>query len=1848
MFAEPREVAEQCSDFDINPANFEGTLAPTDLGFAHDIGYISDNVVEFVLNDFPGQTVLSTSAAAIFGYDYDASATTLYALNYDTNEFGTFDPSTGTFTAIGPSVPGAGENWTGLTIDPSSDTFYASASACGSYSNLYTLDPATGTPTVVGDITGATCVIDIAMNPSGDMYAHDIVTDSMYQVDPSTGAGTLLGPTGYPANYAQGMDFDNDDGTLYIFLYQGGGANVYGTVDLVTGAVTPLATNNPLGEFEGAIPIPGVVTKGTLNGTVTEAGTGNPIDGALVVAENITDTYGFSTDATGFYSDTVNVGTYTVTASMYGYVPGTATGVEVFLDTITTQDFVLDPATFYTVDGYVTDVNTGWPLYASIAIDGYPGDPVWTDPVTGYYSISLAEGVEYTFNVDAWVAGYMPDSRTVGPLVGDTQEDFALDVDVVACEAPGYELVVGFFEDFEASDGGFVPSGTYVDWEWGTPTAWPDSCSSGVNCWGTVLSGNYQNSSNETLLSPVIDLSGETAPLTVFWDQAYHIESSTWDHAYAEVSINGGPFAQMWSHTGGTTQSDWTTYNYDISGAAGGTVQFQFRFDSDSSVSYPGYYIDTISIPTGCEPPDAGGLVVGNVYDGNTMDALVGAEVTNEDLLLFVTEATPDDPAVDDGFYTLFGSTSQYFTATITGGYGPDTEMVTVVDFDTVDQDFYLPAAWLDADPSPLHVTLDWGTGITETLDLSNNGGEDTDFEIKEVAGGYIPLLAVEPLGTTGPIEGWDPSDTAPAEFLGTLPSGIIPEMWGLGTAIPTGAQYQGAGATIDNENFYLFGGYDGLNMDQTLHYDTATGVWTTMTPMPTGRGNIHAYYDFDTGLIYVPGGYSPYLNVLEAYDPGTDTWTTLAPMPVAKSGADGGIVDGKLYLFGGNGGGTNETQIYDIATDTWAMGTSMPGVTHRYGGNVTVDNYIYVVGGFGETTFLRYDTTTDTWEAGPPLNAARNSPNVALSTDGIVYAVGGGDGWTPRYDSEYYDLADWPGGSWTMDVTDPSAFPTIRGGHACASNLLWIEAGSPSHDNNQYWDGLECAWAGAGDVVPWVSEDPITGTVTAMNNMFIAVAFDSSVVSQPGDYYADLKFINDSPYGDLFVPLTMTVNPASDMGKVHGYVTDNCLYDPLEDVYIEMVGGFPISETVTDEDGYYTAWLVEGIYDFVFSLAGYDTFTETVDVVAGETFVLDVGLVPDRPCIEVYPDMFEVWLITETLVYTDPMGMDITNNGGQDLDFDLVEIDGGYAPPLALEPVESNVVLFGDLGFSTDPAGVVASAVPVQPPVPPEAVLITHSLDQSIIAINSVSCNAGGLHTDNGYLRKFTLSDFGITGDFNVTNVQIGIETATGAGGTQPGTMNLYTWNPADAFIYANFTLIGTADTMVADQALTIIDVPVVGTAPAGSTLVVEFFTPNGQTAGNSLFVGSNNLGQTDFTYLAAADCGVPEPIDTGSLGFPGMHLVMNVVGEVGAAGVDWFWEVPESGTVPALDMWNIDVAFTAVYSDMVTPMPLGVYTATLEVNNNDPVADTPVLPVTMHIVEQFEDPVPSFVSDEPVCLGETMTFTNTTVEGVPPVDYFVWDFGDGVTMTLDTFDNVTHVYAADGIYDVTLMAYQKQTGLMFSFTDTVEVKPLPMAGFSYTQEQLTIHFTNLSENATTYLWDFGDGITSTLESPSHDYPASDYYTVTLWAFGDCGAAYYEEVVWPQASDVEISKMDMPDPVAPGGTLTYDLMVTNNGPDTAWSVMVVDTLPAGTTFVSASAGCVEAAGVVTCDLGDMLTGATATVTIEVTAPADYGSITNMAEVTTNSFDADLTNNTISEDTMVGFFTFLPVVFGSD
>jgi uncharacterized repeat protein (TIGR01451 family) len=120
--------------------------------------------------------------------------------------------------------------------------------------------------------------------------------------------------------------------------------------------------------------------------------------------------------------------------------------------------------------------------------------------------------------------------------------------------------------------------------------------------------------------------------------------------------------------------------------------------------------------------------------------------------------------------------------------------------------------------------------------------------------------------------------------------------------------------------------------------------------------------------------------------------------------------------------------------------------------------------------------------------------------------------------------------------------------------------------------------------------------------------------------------------------------------------------------------------------------------------------------------------------------------------------------------------------------------------------------------------------------------------------------------------------------------------------------------------------------------------------------------------------------------------------------------------------------------------------------------------------------------------------------------------------------------------------------------------------------------------------------------------------------------------------ADLSITKSASPDPVTPGSTLTYTLTAKNNGPADATNVIVTDTLPAGVTLVSATPSQGTCSGGVTCNLGNLASGASATITIEVTvdaATACGATLSNLASVVSDVPDPDLTNNTASAATRV-------------
>jgi uncharacterized repeat protein (TIGR01451 family) len=123
--------------------------------------------------------------------------------------------------------------------------------------------------------------------------------------------------------------------------------------------------------------------------------------------------------------------------------------------------------------------------------------------------------------------------------------------------------------------------------------------------------------------------------------------------------------------------------------------------------------------------------------------------------------------------------------------------------------------------------------------------------------------------------------------------------------------------------------------------------------------------------------------------------------------------------------------------------------------------------------------------------------------------------------------------------------------------------------------------------------------------------------------------------------------------------------------------------------------------------------------------------------------------------------------------------------------------------------------------------------------------------------------------------------------------------------------------------------------------------------------------------------------------------------------------------------------------------------------------------------------------------------------------------------------------------------------------------------------------------------------------------------------------------------ADLMVTMTAVPDPVVAGELLTYTLDVKNRGPSTATTVAVTDTLPAGAGFVVASTGCAEASGEVTCEVGTLEIGQTATLNITV-RPQSTGSLTNEASVASEVTDPDSANDSAS----VGVTVLSPPVTG--
>jgi putative cell wall-binding protein len=983
---------------------------------------------------------------------------------------------------------------------------------------------------------------------------------------------------------------------------------------------------------------------GRVEGTVTDAASSEPLPGATLTLE-AERTRSTTTAADGTYALRLGSGDWAVTTSKFGYLPD-VDSVTVPVDDTVVHDVALEAAPTGTVSGTVTDGSgQGYPLYARVSVQGQSEVGAYTDPLTGAYTLDLPVGT-HVVRATAQLPGYQVESREVVVVETDgTVADFALLVDPVTCTAPGYRQVLdGATQTFDDQT---VPEGWTVEDLQGDGLVWRFDDPMGI---GNVTGGDGgfaeansmldATSGDTVLVSPPLDASAMTNVSVVYKQLFDTFGGST---GTVEVSPDGGAsWVVVHEETTFVIEDEVTL---DVSDHLAGSSQAHVRFRYQDPPPEPDllWQVDDVFLGSRTCQPVGGGLVVGYVQDDVDGSGIVNARVSSVDNPsdAGTSRATPDDPALDDGFYWLHSELTgtHPFLATARN-YGTDERDVPVAAGGVVRADFVLGQAVLEIDPTSLTTTVALGEADSGDFTVTNTGTSTAEITFTEQRGDFEILRAdgsrmtsQQALAADGaPLvsRSVDVSFGASAlrDDLAEAASAPAPadEPWTDLTELPvpvTGNRVVNLEGVWYSVGGFTFGEFPGL-----YRYDAAAMEWQPLAAIP-GAAELPLAAAAD-GRIVVSGGWSmtgePTSDTW-IYDPESDSWASGAPMPTAVSSMGVATAAGRVYAVGGCTTGScfpivDTLQSYDIASDSWAVHTPVPAPVAfpSCGG---LEGGVVCAGGIddGEQmvgTTWAYDPSADAWTSLAPAPVTLFAPASGSANGQLVTVSGVQDGALTNASWAYDPAAD----AWSpLPNSNHAAF---RGGGACGFVRVGGQDDLDLVSSAELLPGLdECAEGGAD--VDWLQLDTTEAVLAPGESVTVGVTTDSAAVNQPGTYTAGVGLLANVPVRPAPVEVTMHVTPPLTWGKVTGTAY-------LEDCEGGQVAGDSISIDITpvrddvgdgwlirtDHEGVYARWINSqvGTLRMTALLTGFRPDSHLVDLVRGGTVTRDFSLL-DESCRE-------------------------------------------------------------------------------------------------------------------------------------------------------------------------------------------------------------------------------------------------------------------------------------------------------------------------------------------------------------------------------------------------------------------------------------------------------------------------------------------------------------------------------------------------------------------------------------------------------------------------------------------------------
>lgn len=164
-------------------------------------------------------------------------------------------------------------------------------------------------------------------------------------------------------------------------------------------------------------------------------------------------------------------------------------------------------------------------------------------------------------------------------------------------------------------------------------------------------------------------------------------------------------------------------------------------------------------------------------------------------------------------------------------------------------------------------------------------------------------------------------------------------------------------------------------------------------------------------------------------------------------------------------------------------------------------------------------------------------------------------------------------------------------------------------------------------------------------------------------------------------------------------------------------------------------------------------------------------------------------------------------------------------------------------------------------------------------ITVGTVSCNAGGATSDNIYYRVFDIEALGYT-QFDVNQVSFGVESIANPSANFAVDVIIYS-QTGGAFPAGTRTEVASVSVpMVLADSGTIKTVSIDASVVAPAQMIVAVSIPNETANSVQFFLGSNSNGQTAPPYILSNGCGITTPQTMASIGFPDVHIIMDVTG--------------------------------------------------------------------------------------------------------------------------------------------------------------------------------------------------------------------------------------------------------------------------------------------------------------------------------------------------------------------------------